>query len=370
MDPEHRTTTEIARNTLQELARDGKPPTPLNYARTYARHADLPIDTLLSSLLELPEVFAHIEEDTWTLKQLELLKNFLPQAVLLPEQGILTQFSSILEETLSRNRNFSQEVVRHRKEFNSTIHHLNELIAQIHVTMHQTSSRLERNLNRLNTIKTLDEARPVLSDIVEQSQLLLSKLKKIGDEFQEAHKNLMNSTIEANMDPLTGILNRRGFMKRLESFVRKNIVLLIFDLDHFKELNDRKGHRHGDQVLQKISTLVTHHLEDRPNVFCRWGGDEFLILFPDNSLDGISQFAENLRTAVLTDSERETSPQNPSRHVTLSIGMSAGFFLSSDLFDTFYNLADQALYIAKKEGKNRVRAIHLEDQGSNSPRHS
>ncbi|MHB8422867.1 MAG: hypothetical protein ACYDAM_08920 [Leptospirales bacterium] len=80
LDPEPRTTAGIARNTLQELARAGKPPTPLSDAQTDARYADLPIDALLATLLELPEIFARIEEDLWTLKQLDLLKNFLPQA--------------------------------------------------------------------------------------------------------------------------------------------------------------------------------------------------------------------------------------------------------------------------------------------------
>ncbi|MHB8544146.1 MAG: hypothetical protein ACYC9S_09145 [Leptospirales bacterium] len=119
LDPEPRTTAGIARNTLQELARAGKPPTPLSDAQTDARYADLPIDALLATLLELPETFARIEEDLWTLKQLDLLKNFLPQTVLLPDSGILTQFSSILEETLARNRSFAQDVVRQRKEFNA-----------------------------------------------------------------------------------------------------------------------------------------------------------------------------------------------------------------------------------------------------------
>ena len=358
MDQDHKSPAEIARDTLQELGRSGKQPTPLNYALTYARYANLPIENLLSSLLELPEIFAQIEEDNWTIRQLELLKDFLPRVILLPDQEILEPFSTILNEILIRNRGFAKEIHHQRKEFDVTVAHLNELIGQVHIMMHQTSKRLEKNLNRFNTVKTLDEARPIFSDIIEQSRTLISSFKEIGDEFQDAHKNLVNSTIEANLDPLTGTLNRRGFMKRLESFVQKNIVLMIFDLDHFKELNDLKGHRHGDQILQEISTKTSGNLGGRQNVFCRWGGDEFLILFPDASLDEIVSFAETFRTNVQSDSEPDASP----RPTTLSIGISAGFLPSSDAFDTFYNLADEALYIAKKEGRNRVRAIHIKDR--------
>ncbi len=364
MDRDHKSPADIVRNTLQELARSGKPPTPLNYALTYFRFSDRPQEDFCAALLELTEIFAQIEEDNWTLKQLERLKDYLPKTVLVPEEEVIGPFSEILNELLLRNRGFAKEVQHQRKEFEGTVSHLNELIGKVHIMMNQTANRLEKSLNRFNTVRTLEEARPIFTEIIEQSRSLLAAMREIGDDFQEAHKNLMNSTIEANLDPLTGTLNRRGFMKRLDSFVQKNIVLMIFDLDHFKELNDRKGHHHGDQVLQRLSAETSKNLEKRPNIFCRWGGDEFLVLFPDASLDEIASFSETIRSTVLSDGD----PGNSEHPLTISIGISAGFLESSDLFDTFYNLADQALYIAKKEGRNRIRAIHIDDQEPNAKR--
>lgn len=353
---------DIARLTLQDLAREKKAPTPLNYARTYARYSGSSTDVVLHKLFDLLEVCTQLEEDEWTGKQVEELRGYLPQTALLTEIGVCKTMERILEETLARNKSFSQEIHLRKVEVNQTVSHLNEIIGEAHLLINQTSLRLERSLDRFNVVKSLDEARPIFLEIIEQSKMLLIRFRTIGEEFQEAHRRLMSSTIEASLDPLTGALNRRGFQKRLGSSVGLEVVLMIFDLDHFKELNDRQGHHQGDLVLKRVATLVTGFLGDTPSVFSRWGGDEFLVLFPRKALEEIVSVAEEIRCRV--EQARfgiRPDPASPDRAMTISIGISAGRLANEHLFDRFYNLADQALYLAKKEGRNRTRAIHLDD---------
>jgi len=353
---------EIARLTLQDLAREKKSPTPLNYARTYARYSGSNTDALLHKIFDLLELCTQLEEDEWTGKQVEELRGYLSQTALLTEYGVSRTMDRILEETLARNKSFSQEIHLRKVEVNQTVSHLNEIIGEAHLLINQTSIRLERSLDRFNVVKSLDEAHPIFLEIIEQSKSLLLRFRAIGEEFQEAHRRLMSSTIEANLDPLTGALNRRGFQKRLGSSVGLEVVVMIFDLDHFKELNDRQGHHQGDLVLKRVATLVTGYLGDTPSIFSRWGGDEFLVLFPLKSLEEIVSVAEEIRCRV-EQARLGVRPDtaSPDRGMTISIGISAGRMANEHLFDRFYNLADQALYLAKKEGRNRTRAIHLDD---------
>jgi diguanylate cyclase len=353
---------EIARRTLQDLAREKKPPTPFHYARFYARHAGLHTDGLLEKMFDLVEIFSHLDEDDWTGKQVEELRRFLPRTIFLAETGVDSEMDRILDETISRNRVLSQEIRHRKQEINQTVNQLNEIITQAHLLINQTSVRLEKSLERFNTVKSLEEAKPIFLDIVQQSKTLLDRFRTIGEEFQEAHKLLMSSSIEASLDPLTGTLNRRGFQKRIGSSVGLDIVLLIFDLDHFKQLNDRQGHHQGDLVLKRIAGLVNGLLAGSNAVFSRWGGDEFLVLFSRKNLEEIVAVAEEIRTRIEKEGLGVSSETEPSdQGMTISIGLSAGHLDSEEHFDRFYNLADQALYLAKKEGRNRTRAIHQED---------
>ncbi|MCL4461751.1 MAG: GGDEF domain-containing protein [Nitrospirae bacterium] len=353
---------DIARLTLQDLAREKKAPTPFNYARIYARHAGIHSDSLLEKIFDLLEIFSRIDEDGWTAKQVEEARNFLPRTIFLTENGIDVTMDRILDETITRSKTFAHEIQLRKFEINQTVTQLNEIIGQAHLLINKTSVHLEKNLERFKTVKSLEEARPIFLDIVEQSRTLLDRFRAIGEEFQEAHKRLMSPTIEANLDPLTGTLNRRGFQKRIEASIGLEIVLLIFDLDHFKELNDRQGHHQGDLVLKRVAGVVNASLDGANAIFSRWGGDEFLLLFPRKSLEEIVSLAEEIRIRIEQDGIGvQPEADNPGRGMTISIGISAGRLSSEEIFDRFYNLADQALYLAKKEGRNRTRAIHLDD---------
>jgi diguanylate cyclase (GGDEF)-like protein len=161
----------------------------------------------------------------------------------------------------------------------------------------------------------------------------------------------------ALIDPLTGVANRRGFLRLSERllvrtrFARRPAALLLFDLDRFKTVNDRFGHRVGDAVLTAFCQLTTALL--RPtDLFGRIGGEEFACLLPDTGRQDALSLAERLRAAFERTSHEVAGPLT----VTVSVGVAIADDGSSDL-DTLLDAADQALYRAKAMGRNRVEAF-------------
>ena len=355
--------SELAAHTLRQLSRDGLPPTPWHYAEVYFQMEAPPGKETLSDLLEVSSLFAQMEEDTWTLRQLEGLSRLIPRIHLLSDMEVGREAHFILKDILTRNRNFLKEVLEDKKQFQKTVLFLNQMVSQISGTLENASYKLENNLERLNQSKSLEEARITFLKITEESRDLLSTIKKMGSDILTANKQLMVSSIEANLDPLTGILNRRGLQRKQGSFVGKTIVFMVFDADYFKALNDQHGHAAGDLFLRQLVMFVSRQLEKMSFSFCRWGGDEFLVVFEGESLEAIVEKAESIQNNLEkgVSSPRIFLSGTKRDRVTLSIGLSGGDYLSLSDFERFFSLADKALYQAKQDGRNLVRAIHLDD---------
>lgn len=161
----------------------------------------------------------------------------------------------------------------------------------------------------------------------------------------------------AERDFLTGLLNRRAFDARL--VLERNrlersdysFCLVVLDIDHFKRINDQHGHAVGDLALRHVAGLLTQSLR-QIDAIARFGGEEFLILLPDTALETAAAVAERLR---------QTLADNPLYHHGHQLPVQASFgFVSSHAGDnaTLLNLADQAMYRAKTEGRNRVCGVH------------
>ena len=162
----------------------------------------------------------------------------------------------------------------------------------------------------------------------------------------------------AHTDPLTKTLNRRALNERLAAEMERvrrystTLSLLLIDLDHFKQVNDTHGHLAGDDVLIEIAALL-HRVVRAVDVVARYGGEEFIVVLPETGAQGAEAFAERLRELIEAQAF-VTSRSTPIR-LTSSIGVSTfpGFGVES-VEDLLAN-ADQALYRAKSEGRNRVR---------------
>ncbi|HWT28313.1 MAG TPA: GGDEF domain-containing protein [Methylophilaceae bacterium] len=159
----------------------------------------------------------------------------------------------------------------------------------------------------------------------------------------------------AGEDWLTGALNRRSLedaANRMEANCRRfnlGIAMLLIDLDHFKQINDRYGHQFGDQVLAEFARIVVGSIR-AGDLFGRYGGEEFCILLPNTSEDEALTQADRLRQAFETDM---TVFRNKRLACTISIGVSESTRVGHD-FSALFAAADRALYEAKQRGRNRV----------------
>lgn len=152
-------------------------------------------------------------------------------------------------------------------------------------------------------------------------------------------------------DPLTGARNRRAMNEELKIAMAShrrhsdNYGLLVMDLDHFKQINDRFGHHVGDQVLVAFVELIKRCSRKEDRLF-RFGGEEFLLLLPNTEIDGLRAAANNLLVRV------EQELKSPGGAVTVSIG--GAILHSGEHWESWLQRADACLYRAKSEGRNRA----------------
>ncbi|MAS65282.1 GGDEF domain-containing protein [Halopseudomonas aestusnigri] len=156
-------------------------------------------------------------------------------------------------------------------------------------------------------------------------------------------------------DGLTGLLNRRYWESCLErEFARHQrydnpVSLVIFDIDHFKRVNDTYGHQTGDEVIRSVAE-ITSRLARETDFAGRYGGEEFVVLLPGTHLEGAAQFAERLRQAV---EQQVLDYQGSPLSYTISLGVAT---ISDDManYQILLERADKALYASKEQGRNRV----------------
>lgn len=192
--------------------------------------------------------------------------------------------------------------------------------------------------------------------------LLDGDLVRIG---QTIFKHLSGNNVEnkyheeiyrlTTIDGLTEAYNKRFFLETLErettraSRYQRDLCLVMFDIDHFKRINDTYGHLAGDQVLRDLARVVTGSLR-RQDVFARYGGEEFSVVLPELELEAARVVCEKLRGAV--DAYAFSFHHTPIR-VTISLGLAA-YAQPNETSEAFIARADGHLYAAKQGGRNRV----------------
>ncbi|WP_049780225.1 biofilm regulation diguanylate cyclase SiaD [Aromatoleum aromaticum] len=183
----------------------------------------------------------------------------------------------------------------------------------------------------------------------------LEKIVRISDQYQGMLREL-NQRLEwlSHRDALTGLPNRRHALMRLrEEHVRaqrggRSFVIMIIDIDHFKDINDTWGHELGDQALTAVAARLAASVREY-DVCARWGGEEFLVMLPDTEPCTAGDNAERLRACVGNDpviiGERQL-------RITVSLGVGS-CRLGEELAE-FMKRVDDALYFAKHEGRDRI----------------
>ena len=173
------------------------------------------------------------------------------------------------------------------------------------------------------------------------------------------------------IDGLTGVANRLRF----DDFFRKEwrrarrtkrpISILMLDIDFFKNYNDLLGHLEGDECLKNVAKTIQSHIRADVDLVARYGGEEFVVVLPETDLKGALKVAERIRRDI--EGLKIAHPGSEvSKFVTVSIGVASIVPIDNLKKEVLLNMADKALYVAKKKGRNRVEAYSTEMEGKST----
>ena len=211
----------------------------------------------------------------------------------------------------------------------------------------------------------LDIALPVSTrtDEIGDMQSAVAMLRKTSEEKQrlEAERDRLIEQLQhtSSIDFLTNLLNRRAFVERITQQLALakrqewSVALIIFDIDHFKGVNDRFGHATGDSALVHIASIARREFR-AADTLARFGGEEFIALLIDCSRDDAIAFAERLRLAIAN--AMFFADNDATYQITASFGVVGTQAAEIRDTDAFFQLADKALYRAKAQGRNQVAA--------------
>ena len=207
---------------------------------------------------------------------------------------------------------------------------------------------------RLKEIQALGRTWEITLDLVTDNTVLFFA---VDISERKAMENKLHKL--ATTDGLTGLYNRRHFMELAHrEFSRAarykiSMSLLMFDVDHFKSINDNYGHEVGDEVLITLARTSEHTLRSF-DILGRLGGEEFAAVLPETNEETARTVAERLRSAI---EEKLTATSQGSIHITVSLGLCAFDRCDVHSVDDMLRIADKGLYLAKENGRNRVEML-------------
>jgi diguanylate cyclase len=203
----------------------------------------------------------------------------------------------------------------------------------------------------------------VVRRLIDSNKVMQEQLHATQLRLNEQTEQLNAQKEEARTDPLTQLGNRRAFddelAKRIANFQRRDtpVHLMLLDVDYFKKFNDSYGHLAGDEVLRVVGRVLAQETHEKPGLFAaRYGGEEFALLIEHNSLDGAALIGDRIRSLI-----GETSVSFESQKLTVTASAGIAELLKNEDGASLIARADEALYAAKKTGRNRAC---IQDQGN------
>lgn len=325
------------------------------------------IKNVLLKLLHL--VFENIgelsPEEQWLKGQMDALMDAAQPPLSLRR---LDDVERRLKDVIIKQKDAKEKALHAQNEMRQMLASFIDRLSEMTESTGSFQEKLEDSARQIEQAKSLAEIAPVLKDVVGATRTMALDSQTARDELRDMrvkaetteaelvklHQELDRVSTQARHDPLTGALNRKGLEEALEreiSTVRRKetpLCTALLDIDNFKRINDTMGHATGDEALRHLATVARECMRPQ-DTLARFGGEEFVILLPDTPLDkGIEAMTrlqrELTKRFFLTGSEKIL--------ITFSAGVAQ--LAPEEAGMEAIRRADQAMYLAKRAGKNRV----------------
>jgi diguanylate cyclase len=333
----------------------------------FAAEDQAEIKAMLLQLLQLIiDNIAYLTlDDTWLKGQVDALASACVPPLTLRR---LDDVAQKLKDVILKQTEAKARTMRAQEEMRLMLATFVDRLASMAESTGEFQTQLEGSARLIEQAKSLDDIAPVLKEVVSATHVMATQTQDSRDqlqglrqraqateaELQKLHQELDRVSAQARHDPLTGALNRQGLDEAINREVAQmrrkdsSLCVALLDIDNFKKLNDSLGHAAGDAALAHLAS-VTREVMRLQDTLARYGGEEFVVLLPDTALehgiDAMTRLQRELtRRFFLSGTEKVL--------ITFSAGVAQ--VLPDEEGADAIKRADQAMYLAKRAGKNRV----------------
>jgi diguanylate cyclase len=334
---------------------------------SFAAEEQMEIKTALLHLLQL--IFQNIgelsPEDRWLTGQIQALVSAATPPLSLRR---LDEVKFLLKDVIFKQREAKGRALEAQDQLRQMLSTFIEHLSKITASSSDFHDTIAQCAKEIGAAKTFSEIGPVLESAMNAAKTMAQNSLQVRDELQgmrektdaaqaqivQLHQELDRVSAQARHDPLTGALNRQGLDEAIEREVsnarrkQRPLCLALLDIDNFKKINDTLGHNVGDSALAHLATVVRDSLRPQ-DTLARYGGEEFVVILPDTPLDpgveAMTRLQRELSKRIFLEGEAKVL-------ITFSAGVAE--LAPDETGMEAVKRADQAMFLAKRAGKNRV----------------
>ena len=267
----------------------------------------------------------------------------------------LAKLQGFLVESQTQQLNWHGSSSNLDKEVREQVLSISEKVRDAHDIDHlkvSVSTHIESIISSMDTFVTAEDTR--VDEMNKQMEVMQQRLVSMESEAGEIRERLKVERVKALTDVLTGLANREAYEDRVQmeferwKRYRQPAAIVVADIDLFKRVNDEYGHLAGDKVIQIIAKEIANRIR-KTDFVARFGGEEFVILFIETKLEDAIICSNNIRKNIAELEHKTAGP------ITVSFGVTQ--YQDNDTLESLFKRCDDALYIAKENGRNRVESV-------------